>query len=154
MLVILLATALIGTESPRPPSVDPRISKVRATTAVTVEASLPRVSLEAWLQSALGRAVRVTWRISDCDLKPDPPEPAEGYPVCVAAEASTPDRISVRLHFLVGTTKGTATDPQLFEGQGLVGCFFRAGGFRYGGVEHLADLSRALTDIRSHGECR
>jgi hypothetical protein len=138
----------------QPPSQpDPRVAAVTTTRAATVDASLPAdVTLDVWLREVLGAGASLSWRISDCDLKPDVPEPAGGHPLCVAADASTRDRIGVRLHFRVGSTGVPATHPPRLEQQSFASCG-RAPQLRFGAVGQLRDLPRVLAELRAANEC-
>jgi hypothetical protein len=140
-----------------PAAADERVARTKESLASGIDADLPRVPLERWLHRTIGSQGNLSWRISDCDLKPDPPEPVEGYPVCVAAIGRTRDRIGMKLHFLVATTKGNRIDPPRFQPQSLLSCSSSKGwshGHQYEGIERLSELPAAIERLRESRQCR
>ncbi len=59
------------------------IDYAKAIEVVRLDPTLPTKPLEEWLRKGPAGVEKLKWSVSDCDLKPDHVEPAEGYPLCV-----------------------------------------------------------------------
>ncbi len=113
--ILLIAVLILGgiTSSGEEPRWAQAIAKVKALSASSLDPAAPDTPLEIWLNQTLGPDANFEWTPSDCDLKPDPPEPAEGYPVCVMVRAWRTDGIGLKLHILVGPTRmGLVSSPE------------------------------------------
>jgi hypothetical protein len=128
------------------------IRSTREVSARTLDASLPAVPLTRWLVDAVGVDPGTTWDLGDCDLKPDPPEPADGYPMCVTAYAAR-SGIGIRLHILVGTSKrGVFGVPKVHE-QSFMGCGQWDQQFHFRKIRRLSDITVNMKALQAEGVC-
>jgi hypothetical protein len=148
---LTLASALNVAATP----MDDLVARVQAVKADQVDSALPHIPLRRWLQAAIGPGGTIVWERSDCDLKPDQPEPNEGYPVCVLARGSWKDRqIVMKVHFLASTSRGHRVDPPQFQPQSFVGCASANGWSSGGAMEKLSALPEAVQELKVTGDCK
>lgn len=165
--VLLFAALLLAgvTSSAQDLEWDRVISSLKTLSANLLDPAAPGVPLEVWLQRTLGEDTVLAWTPSDCDLKPDPPEPPEGYPVCVVIRAKRPDRVWVKLHILVGTTRTGLValpeyQPQSFMGRPRFRCLRDDEELRctpkwcFEGLDTLCDLEETLGRLARDPACR
>ena len=120
------------------------VSEVKNVPAHVVDAQLPYTSLAAWMATALGANSGMQWAVSDCDLKPDFSQSPETYPLCVALRANTPQHISMKLHFLIGTRGSQRPERPTLEKQS----FLVRGNILLGCVASLDRLSELPFQLR------
>lgn len=96
------------------------VEYARALPASSIEAGLPAVRLDGWLQRTVG-ARRLEWFISDCDLKPEG-LPAKQELLCVGARVAAGDPIYLRFHLAVGNLEdGVSGKPHVLP-QSFTSC--------------------------------
>ena len=133
------------------------VENAKSVSAHALDASQPAVLLELWLKATLGPKATLEWEVGDCDLKPWYPQPADGYPMCVAVRAGRPTRIGLRLHVLVGTfTRGVVEAPTVAE-QSFMSCSGstkRVDGHYFLSVDKLSDIPKHIETLTSRPECQ
>jgi hypothetical protein len=131
--------------------------KIERMSVADLDPSLPPQPLAAWLKSVFGPGASVEWEISDCDLKPEVPEPSIGYPMCVTARGGRARLEGVKLHILVGAhTRGVFGKPEV-QPQSLMGCSSPNGplaGMDFRSVQKLSDIPKGIEALRAGGKCR
>ena len=164
-LIIIGAAVLCGSmQSPRteirqfPQWPSPAVQRQMVTntkrlSAQALDSTQAAVPLEQWLHETLGPKATLEWEVGDCDLKPEYPEPPDGYSMCVAVRASVPPRIGLRLHVLVGTFKRGVFGPPSIEKQSFMGCSSLVDG-PFASVSRLADIPRNIETFSSKEKCR
>jgi hypothetical protein len=111
-VIFLTLAAPCGSE---PPVVDEaRVVGFAKTIDVTqLDLSLPSRSLDEWLRVGPPHLETLQWRKDNCELKPDYPEPPEGYPVC-ARIGFRRGRVGGWILLRVGTTQHGIVEPPRF----------------------------------------
>jgi hypothetical protein len=132
------------------------VQKIERMSVADLDPSLPPQPLGVWLKSLFGPDASAEWEVSDCDLKPEAPEPSIGYPMCVTARVGRARLVGVKLHILVGADKrGVFGKPEV-QPQSFVGCSSPKGllaGMDFRGVEKLSDLPKQIEALRAGGKC-
>src|SRR3954447_258077 len=119
--IAVLAVALVMPCRGETPAVSAEhaiVSQAKQLDVAKLDPALKPQLLEDWLRHGPARVETLQWDVSDCDLKPDYPEPAAGYPLCVKA-AFQRERVSGWLLVIVGTKRKGITEPPRF-GSALV----------------------------------
>ena len=129
------------------------VTNTKRLSAQALDSTQAAVLLEQWLHETLGPKATLEWEVSDCDLKPDYPEPPDGYLMCVAVRASLPPRIGLRLHVLVGTFKRGVFGQPSIEKQSFMGCSSLVDG-PFASISSLADIPRNIESFSSKEKCR
>jgi len=107
-----------------------------------LDASLPHVALEEWMKTATAPAQTVWW-IGDCDLKPDPPEPPEGYLVCLRFTVIVNHDAAIRGLVIVGSQKaGLTSQAEFFQ------MWLGMRGPKFSSAGKLSDLPRLIAQGR------
>lgn len=110
----------------------------------TLDPALESQPLEEWLRVGPAPMERIEWQMSDCDLKPDYKEPAEGYPLCVRVPYQR-GRVSGWMVITIGTKRKGVGKPPRFEY--AVVSTRSENGMRFEMVKTLSDLSRMMTKL-------
>jgi len=100
--------------------------------------------LEAWLRLGPSHIEQLRWRISSCDLKPDYPEPPDGYPLCVDFVYQR-GRVAGWGIVNVGTTRKGIVGPPRFKG--AVVSTRTSDETRYENAEKLSELPRVISRL-------
>ena len=103
-----------------------------------LDPSLPKRPLQQWVKAVGAPAKSTEWRMSDCDLKPDPPEPPEGRPLCVEFVVGITNNSGIWGHIVVGTDRKGITGQPRFMGMTLS----IKRGEEFESSEKLSDLPR------------
>jgi hypothetical protein len=154
-LLIILISALGDAEAVQ----DELVARVQSVSADLVDPALPHIPLQEWINATLGSGAAIVWERSDCDLKPAPREPKEGYPICVVIRAGwKAERIGMKLHFLASSTRGNRVEPPQLQPQSFMSCVSSTKGFDEGHVfrslEKLSGFPKAIQDLRDAKECK
>ena len=110
-----------------------------------LDPSLHAQRLDDWLSLGPARSEKVEWSKGDCDLKPDTPEPKEGYPLCV--------RVDLRRHkawgwavIAIGTTRaGIQGRPRVEHLVVTTKALAQRGQFRR--TNRLSESPKLLSDV-------
>lgn len=93
------------------------IAVARAVSVRILDPTLPDVRLDDWLRAELGRGVAVTWQTSDCGESTGSPavDATRDLPLCVDAQASPIEDLTVTVQVIVGTWRSGVTGaPRVF----------------------------------------
>jgi hypothetical protein len=147
-LILLMLAPLCRSETP---AIDEAtvVAYAKAIDVEKLDPALPSQRLEEWLRLGPPRLENVRWRRSSCDLKPDYPEPPDGYPLCVKFVYRR-SRVSGWAIVKIGTMRKGIFGPPRFEYAVLS---VRSGKeLRYDEAETLRDfpqvISRLLAETR------
>lgn len=90
------------------------VAYAKAIDVAKLDPSLESQPLEQWLRDGAARIEKLDWRMSDCDLKPDYPEPVTGHPLCVKFVYRRSD-VSGWVIITIGTKRKGIIEPPRFE---------------------------------------
>ena len=110
----------------------------------TLDPTLRKQPLEEWLRRGPTKAERLDWQESDCGLKPDYREPAEGYPLCVKVVYQRGE-VSGWILITVGARRKGMTEPPVFTG--AVATVKDGEATRFEDVKALSDLPRVVSTL-------
>jgi len=123
------------------------VAYVKALDVAKLDAALPSHRFEDWLSSVLPKIDSLEWSRSDCDLKPEGPEPGEGWPLCVKVRLK-------RRHLwgwvtvIVGTTRlGIHGEPRVRYVAMTSEALLMKGQFR--DAAKLSELPRLLAEVEA-----
>ena len=103
------AVALFDQPSPVPSDAD-LVRYAKRIDVRGLDSSLGSRRLEDWLLSGPPHLKTLEWQKSDCDIKPDGPEPREGWPLCVKVIMRRSEAPGW-LVLMIGTTKAGIQGP-------------------------------------------
>ena len=108
-----LAMVLGGVLSQSPQLQAEALKVAHGTVARSIDAALPAIPLERWLQQQFGPEVKIAWEVNDCgEATGSSADVARDLPFCVEASARLRDGRDVTLAFLAGTmNKGLGSGP-------------------------------------------
>ncbi len=102
VLLVVFATGSVA-QTPRDRKM---IAYAKAIPVSHLDAKLPAVPFEHWLQKQAGEGARITWEVSDCGEQGGSPQDGErDFPVCVEADAHLGDKRVIVVSIAVGTYK-------------------------------------------------
>ena len=112
---ILLAFAL--TQSPQPPSDAAAIAFAKTTIVRDLDATLPRVTIEAWLRELLGAQIEMKWGVNDCgEQTGGPADRGRDFPLCAEVDMPLAGNRKLGVLLMVGSQKkGLNPDRPLFR---------------------------------------
>jgi hypothetical protein len=102
VLLVVMATGSAA-QTPRDRKM---IAHAKAIPVSQLDAKLPSVPLEQWLEKQAGEGARITWEVNDCGEQGGSPQEGErDFPVCVEADAHLGDKREIVVSIAVGTYK-------------------------------------------------
>ena len=113
---ILLCAVHAAGQTPRDVKL---IAYAKAIPVSQLDAKLPPVTFERWLQKEAGQGAHIAWEVNDCGEQTGGPEDEEqsasDFPVCVEANAKLPDQRVIVVSISVGTFhRGISGKPATF----------------------------------------
>ena len=150
LLLSILLTAVLCA-APKPDVTEAHLVKyARQVNIADLDVALRSAELGQWLVSGPPHIERVEWSESDCDIKPDYPEPKDGYPLCVKGRLARRNMWGW-LVLTVGTVRrGVSGRPQLRYVMMTTPALARRGQFRQ--VKKLSELPMLISDVAKADE--
>jgi len=102
--IIFIAFAL--TQSPQAPTDAAAIAFAKTAIVRDMDATLPRVTIEAWLRELLGAQIEMKWEVNDCgEQTGSPADRGRDFPLCAEVNIALAGNRKLGVLLMVGSKK-------------------------------------------------